>query len=130
MPAKIKTKDKGWNQIKSRLVDLKRNPVSMTVGVHSDAGTYPNGTEVVAVAVIQEFGIGVPEQPFIRPVFDADSASHRAMLRRVAEGAVRSGRDPTRALKALGDRLAARMKARAPVESGRLRASLEARVKR
>lgn len=130
MPAKVKVVDKGFNRVKSRLAELRRNPVKMTVGVHSDAGTYPNGTEVVLVAIVQEFGLGVPQQPFIRPVFDAESQSHRAMLRSVAEAAVRSGRDPVRALQALGDRLAARMKARAPVDSGRLRRSIEARVSR
>lgn len=128
MPAKIRKRDKGFVAIKSRLAKLRKNPIGMTVGVHSDAGTYPDGTEVLLVAIVQEFGLGVPAHPFIRPVFDADSASHRVMLRRVAESAVRSGVDPAIPLKALGQRLARRMKQRAPVDTGRLRRSIEARI--
>ena len=128
MPARIRKRDKGFNQIKSRLVRLKRHPVSMTVGVHNDVEPYPNGTEVWLVAMIHEFGLGVPARPFIRPVFDANSASHRAMLRRVAEAAVRAGIDPAVALKEVGKRLVKQMRQLAPVDTGRLKRSIEARV--
>lgn len=130
MASRIRVRDRGYNRTKSRLAKLKAKPIKMTVGVHNDAGTYPNGTPVVEVATIQEFGIGVPAQPFILPVFDADRSQHKAMLRRVAEGAVRRGDNPVVALKKLGDSMVERMQRRAPVKTGKLRGSIKRKVER
>lgn len=45
----------------------------VTIGIHSDAGEYPGGPDVVEVALWQEFGTEtIPQRSFIRSVIDGE----------------------------------------------------------
>lgn len=62
----------------------------MSVGVHAKEGAAPKkakkkGAEpltVLDVAIINEFGLGVPERPFLRNWFDQNRAANMEALRR------------------------------------------------
>ena len=51
----------------------------VAVGIFEDA-RYPNGTQVAAVAMAHEFGIGVPERPFFRAALPAIFRRVRAIV--------------------------------------------------
>lgn len=76
---KINEVDKGFSDIMRGILDISK--AEGTVGLHSDAKSYPNGKSVVDVGAMQEFGakgvmfkdgtpIDIPSRPFMRGTFD------------------------------------------------------------
>jgi len=132
---KVKVVDKGFNALRARLVKAAKKPLTMTVGVHSDAGNYPNGMAVAHVAAGKELGFFKPQRPFLRPVFDAAKAQHRPTLRLIAqryafgEGAVGVQTSLRRDLRTYGNTLAKLMRKVAPKKTGRLRRSIKVKVR-
>ncbi len=61
-----------FDNTKEILANIARlNKASVTVGVHSDAKDYDNGTSVAEVAFFNEFGTkNIPERSFLRATFD------------------------------------------------------------
>jgi hypothetical protein len=50
MNRRVRVIDKGLKALMARAKRASAAPVRMTVGVHADAGRYPNGMPVTAVA--------------------------------------------------------------------------------
>ena len=79
----ISTEDRKDPSHDKLIAELTRlNNAYVTIGFHDDAGTYPDGTDVVTVALANEFGadiengfgegiaIHIPERSFIRSTID------------------------------------------------------------
>lgn len=83
-------RDLGWEEIKKDLENLDVSYVD--VGIHEDAGDYPDGTPISRVALYNEFGTrrGIPSRPFFRKtvdekedaIFIAIEAAYNAVLAR------------------------------------------------
>ena len=64
MGVEVTVKDSGATGLEARLAELSQ---SVTVGVHEDAGTYPDGTHVAVVGAAQEFGTDkIPARSWLR----------------------------------------------------------------
>ncbi len=102
-------RDKGWKQfLKFARRHLRGQTASLTVGVHSDAGSYPSqsGPSINAaqVAAFNEFGTEkAPQRSFMRSTFDEKADGEWSDLIATVEGAVIDGRmTQPRALKVIG----------------------------
>ena len=66
MVATVRGRVQGGEKWEKLVRDAKRQrPFRLTVGIFRTA-KYPDGTSVAAVAAEHEFGVGVPERPFMR----------------------------------------------------------------
>jgi hypothetical protein len=74
-------------QILKRLQDS-----SITVGVHSDTGTYDGGQTVVDVAAWNEFGTEtIPERSFLRSTIGNNRAKYKGEFQKAYLEAIRGG---------------------------------------
>lgn len=65
MPLKTEDRDMGEKRIRSEMSKLDRSYA--TIGVHDDAGDYPDGQTIAQVAAYNEFGTKrIPSRPFLR----------------------------------------------------------------
>ena len=95
-------RDQGWKRIQREVAAAKRGGVK--VGVLGDAGASDDGTNLIDIAIYNEFGTrSAPARPFIRGAYD----ENRRKLARTQErlwGLLLRGRvDARRALGLLGD---------------------------
>lgn len=95
--------DRGWNRIRRELARMAKSFVK--VGVLSNAGTEDDGTTLVDVATVNEFGApekNIPERPFLRQSYDMNrtevSKKKAALTDKILEGK----KDTRRALDELG----------------------------
>lgn len=66
MPVKVKETNPGWlDKLRERYEDAEI-AVGLPKGSEGAGVRYPDGTDLLNVAFWNEFGIGVPERPFIR----------------------------------------------------------------
>ena len=98
---KVTTRDRGYRKFVSRVASL-HTPRGVTIGIHAQAGAEEHAEAhgvhanrpltVLEVAVINEFGLGVPERSFIRAWFDSAQPQNQAlaehMLRRILKGEI------------------------------------------
>ena len=76
----VEEKDRGWRDIKRRVENSKN--ASVRVGVLGDAGQHSDGTDLISIAIKNEFGTdNIPERSFIRASFD----EHRQDLKQFAD---------------------------------------------
>lgn len=62
-------RDKGWKRIQREVAEARRGGVK--VGVLGDAGASEEGTDLIDIAIYNEFGTrGIPARPFIRGAYD------------------------------------------------------------
>jgi len=125
---RVRVIDKGYKALRARLAKAAKHPVTMTVGVHADAGSYPNGTAVVRVAEGKEFGFFQPQKSFVRPVFDAAQGQHRPTLQIIARQVITGTGSVKVGLRKYGNVLAKLMRREAPKKTGRLRRSIKVKV--
>lgn len=86
MKFKIEDRDKGFKKLLRRLVP--RAP-SVTVGVYGDGKKYPDGTSLLEVATIHEFGApaaNIPKRSFL---IDTANKNERKISRNLALSAER-----------------------------------------
>lgn len=70
--------DRRFREITKRIIEVSNS--SVTIGIHNDAGSYPNGEEIVNVAFWNEFGTeSIPERSFIRSTIDENRNELRRM---------------------------------------------------
>ena len=75
------------------------------VGLTRHANAYPDGTSVVMVAAVHEFGSeasGVPERSFLRSTLNANRRKYKKMFRKLAEHVARGRMSTNEALGTLG----------------------------
>lgn len=125
---RVRVVDKGMKALMRKVRKAAGTTTRLTVGVHQDAGRYPNGIPVPKVALMKELGLGASQKAFVRPTFDETRSLHLPALRAAMSQLFVEGGSHKVALKAFGTTLAAAMKEKAPVLTGRLRASIKAVV--
>lgn len=83
-------KDKGWKKFKNQMALLAG--AYTTVGVHSDAGSYPDGTPVAKVAAWMEFGTStIPARPWLRTTVEVNQKKIGTLVGRLT-GEVMDGK--------------------------------------
>lgn len=97
-------RDKGLKDLMKRLGDERW---TLTVGVHSAEGGEVSrdgdGKQTVLdVAIINEYGLGVPERSFIRAWADENEQRNKAKLRKIAEAVFDGKYDIRTGLERLG----------------------------
>lgn len=125
---KVRVVDKGYKALRARLTRAAKAPLTMTVGVHDDAGHYPNGVAVTYVAAGKELGFLQPQKSFLRPVFDAARSQHRPTLQLIARQVITGQGSVKGGLRKYGTVLAVLMRKVAPKKTGRLRKSIKVKV--
>jgi hypothetical protein len=89
----VKDIDLGYGRLLRKI--KRKKSLKLSAGVLD--GTYPDGTSVVYVAKLHEFGIGVPKRSFIRDTVDEYRKDISDKLKR-AGGRVVRGADEARQL--------------------------------
>lgn len=78
---------------------------TVSVGVPKDANNYLDGTSVLMVAIVHEFGnddIGVPERSFIRTTIFENREEYKDFIRKLSKKMVAGKMDTPQALGLLG----------------------------
>jgi hypothetical protein len=97
---RVVDRDLGYRRIIRNLKQLGRlNAPAVFVGVRSGAGESADGTPLVLIAAVNEFGSSdghVPERSFLRSTVDENRAAYMKLLERAAGRAVDKGRSAMR----------------------------------
>lgn len=98
----------GLEQHAKRILDAsKRTRTRVKVGLPRGAGEYPDGTSVILVGIIHEFGApgaGIPMRSFLRAGIAEADAEIRSLIRKVAKAALDGRIQEIQALELLGTR--------------------------
>jgi len=129
----VTDRDRGARRV-TRAIDQVAKGATVTVGIHRDRGReiHPGSSEttVAGVAAIIEYGSeSQPQRSFVRAVADAAQGATERALARAAERPLRGTGDARSSLGAVGEDLAARMRAAVPKWTGATAEAIEARVK-
>lgn len=132
MGSTVRDDDRGARRLEEALDELARD-VTLTVGIHEDAGAAPHGPggkTIADVAAGVEFGNAErAPRSFVRAPVDERRDELGTQL--AAAGArVVGGESIDEAFGRVGEALASEMRARAPSGTGATRAAIEARVHR
>lgn len=104
----VTDRDLGFEKVIANLEILARKEIK--VGIQDNAGTYPDGTSVVDVAVWNEYGTSnMPSRPFIRQCYALNSEKAYQMLGKALD-LILSGGQPEAALTKVGAWYQNRMK--------------------
>ena len=87
--ASFKIKQKGGNLDKSlkALSKLTEGPKKLNVGLPKNSIDYPDGTDVIMVGAVHEFGSparGIPERSFLRSTLQINKADFKATYKKLA----------------------------------------------
>lgn len=105
--AKVQIKDSGKFWFKKLAKQLEGfDHAYVTIGVHEDAGQYPDGTMVAEVALWNEFGTRfIPERSFIRSAIDENQGLINAWREEAISKIIAGKWTVEKALDALGFRI-------------------------
>ena len=100
--ATVVDKRRKWDALKANAAQLRN--LTVTVGVHDDAGAHGDGAESVAqIAAQHEFGAGrVPERSFLRSTFDRNRGKYADLIKTLAQDVAVQGQSPDLAARKLG----------------------------
>lgn len=95
MAGKITTRDRGLRRFQKRLKSLAKG-VTVTVGVQGKEAeqSYDDGTPVVVVAAVHEFGRedgSIPQRSYLRSTFDANRKKYERMIPSKARMVIKGG---------------------------------------
>jgi hypothetical protein len=91
MPSKITIRDRGFKRFAANIHKAAKQPRAVTVGVHADAGSEPNGASVLQIAAYHEFGFSPnPVRSFIRGWVEEKRDEIAKVVRRFAEVAIKT----------------------------------------
>lgn len=101
----VKVSDRGLTDLRKRLAKLLKG-YTLTVGVHGPEGETPaaggGGATLLEVAILNEYGLGVPERSFIREWYDANRGKNQERLLKVGKVILAGGYDIETGLGRLG----------------------------
>jgi hypothetical protein len=101
MGVDVQVRDSGATGLKQRLRGLSQ---AVTVGVHEDAEPYPDGTSVVMVGAVQEFGSEhVPARSFLRSYADGKGQLEVGNAGQIQTGRVVDGETPDSLGRVIGE---------------------------
>lgn len=117
----VRVIDRGYDRLLR--IAKKLQGASVTVGIHANKGGEPHSAPargaagvvrvaVVDVAIWNEFGMGVPERPFLRGWFDATSRQNGETMKTLAQSAIKGTRTIEQALEVCGARLVGELQQR------------------
>jgi len=108
MAGEVRIKDRGLRRFQKRFKGLAKG-VSVTVGVQGkEAEEDHDGTPVVVVAAVHEFGRedgSIPQRSYLRSTYDANLRKYKAMMLKGSRGVVKGGPTPKQAMFQTGETL-------------------------
>lgn len=118
MPAKARVKTKtrhrkvngGVAGVGQRRAAARASGLRVKVGLPVGSAAYPDGTDVIKVGAVHEFGSedeSIPERSWLRSTMSEHAEEHAELARNLARAVDRGDRDPREALELLGTRAAA-----------------------
>ena len=101
MGVDVQVKDTGATGLEQRMRELGQ---AVTFGVHEDAEPYPDGTSVVMVGAVQEYGSeDVPARSFLRSYADGKGQLEIGNAAQVQTGRVVDGETPDSLGRVIGE---------------------------
>lgn len=91
MAPKVTVKDRGYDALMKRLVAAAHKPAVVTVGIHEEEGSGPegdSGATVAEVAAYAELGLGQQQRSFVRSYVDRNEAELQDGMRKVGQALV------------------------------------------
>lgn len=107
MKSKIKVKQKPINAIKAieKIAKNMQGANSVKVGLPKGSNAYPDGTSVIMVGTVHEFGSpsrNVPERSFLRSTIVDHRRAYKSLFRKLSKKIISGDIDTTKALNILG----------------------------
>jgi len=94
VPGQVTDRDLGYNRFVRSMAQLRAatgaDDAGVYVGVRADAGNEPDGTPLVQIAAVQEFGSRdgrIPERSYLRSTIDAKQRSYLDALAKAIDRA-------------------------------------------
>lgn len=102
MTVQVIDKRRKWDALRANTQQLRN--LTVTIGVHDDAGAHGNSAVSVAhLAAIHEFGTDrIPERSFMRATFDAKRGEYTDLIKTLANDVAVQGQSPELAARKLG----------------------------
>ena len=91
-----------------------KGPSSVKVGLPKNSNAYPDGTSVIMVATVHEFGSpakGIQERSFLRATLTTNRTKYKSAIKRLAKGIGTGKLKPVKAMSVLGVMLEADVRA-------------------
>lgn len=104
----VRDRDRGWKKLRSMLRDRKAEYVD--VGVMSEHDMRSDDVGNLMLALVHEFGLGVPERSFIRDTIDQNTSKYISFIKALAGQVVIGRISKKTALTLLGAKVEADMK--------------------
>jgi len=121
--SKVRVVDNGYDRLMQTVQRMQQ--ASITVGVHANEGQKTHAisrpaktakqagpVSLIDVALWNEFGVGVPERPFLRGWFDATTAKNQETMMVLAQSALKGARTVDQALELAGARFVGELQQR------------------
>lgn len=107
MKSKVKTirSIDGASKHLEKLNERMQSPHNVRVGLPKNSNNYPDGTSVILVGTVQEFGsekTGVPSRSFLRKTVNNQRSAYKALFKKLSVSMVKGNSDMTKALGVLG----------------------------
>lgn len=107
MKSKFRIKNKPTKAI-SRLTKLSnrfKGPNTVKVGLPKGSNNYPDGTSLIMVGTVHEFGSpinNIPQRSYLRSTVSGNRARYKTMHKKIANKIVEGEMDMTKGLKVIG----------------------------
>ena len=107
MKSRVKIKRKPINAIKEieRLGKSLKGDDSVKVGLPKGSNNYPDGTSVIMVGTVHEFGSparNIPQRSFLRSTLQKNKRSYKSLFKKLSKSVVDGKRTKEQALGMLG----------------------------
>lgn len=117
MKSKVRTLKKPRASIKQveKLAKELHAAGSVKVGLPKGSNAYPDGTSVIEVGVLHEFGSAaknVPQRSFLRATVEQNQQNYKRLFKRLGRELVRGETTELKALKVVGQRVEGDVKSR------------------
>lgn len=100
----VKKADKAISELEKIAKDLK-GPDSVKVGLPKDSNAYPDGTSVIMVGAVHEFGSpsrNIPQRSFLRSTVQSNRRNYKNLFKKLSKQIVDGKLDKKRALGVVG----------------------------
>ena len=100
----VRRPNKALKHIKA-IKKLTKKPNTLVVGLPKGSNDYPDGTPVVMVGIVHEFGVeeqGIPERSFLRATVVENRQKIRSAMKRILKKMIKDGIPTERGLQELG----------------------------
>jgi len=100
----IKSIDDATKEL-DKLNDRMAAPHNVRVGLPKDSNAYPDGTSVILVGTVQEFGSekkGIPSRSFLRKTIAIKRREYKQLFVKLSKAMVKGDADMTKALGTIG----------------------------